>query len=108
MEQLELEATARTRARRADPNTSKAAAKRAEKWASTHAGIIHAALLDYWPMTFSEIARVSGLSESQVWRRLPEMQRAGYVDIVRDDSGAEVTRLGSSGDHQRVWRAIEL
>lgn len=58
------------RARRRDPDTSKAAAARAKDFAESHHGRIHAALES--PGTIYEIAARCGMTHVQVARRMPE------------------------------------
>lgn len=84
------------RARRSDPSTSHAAAKRAERFASSHAGRILEALRQH-PMTAKEISANTGLSVEQVCRRLPEI--AGVQVITQ--GGRDIER-----DGYRVWMAI--
>lgn len=71
MNQLSLTLEA-LRARRRDPDTSKAAAKAAERFQASHAGRVLAALRIH-PMTAKEISAHTGLSVEQVCRRLPEI-----------------------------------
>lgn len=77
-----------TRARSTDPETSHKAARRADHFASTHAGRILEALR-ISPMTAGEISQHTGLSVEQVCRRLPEITgvrvvQQGGVDLERD------------------------
>lgn len=81
------------RARRTDPETSHAAAANAEKFASSHAGRIVAALKDLGTGTAHEIAVATGLSVVQVDRRRKEMELAGLVHMLRQD-GRLFTRDG--------------
>lgn len=80
--------TTPVRARRTDPSTSHAAAKRAGRFAASHAGRILEALR-IQPMTAGEISQHTGLSVEQVCRRLPEITgvrvvQQGGVDLERD------------------------
>lgn len=84
------------RARATDPLTSHAAAKRAERFASSHAGRILDALRQH-PMTAKEIGAHTGLSVEQVCRRLPEI--AGVQ--VMTQGGRDIER-----DGYRVWMAV--
>ncbi len=83
------------RARNTDPNTSRAAAKRAERFATSHAGRILEALR-VQPMTAREISAHTGLSVEQVCRRLPEITGASVVTR----GGLPLER-----DGYRVWMA---
>lgn len=83
------------RARRSDPSTSHEAAKRAARFAASHAGRILEALRIH-PMTAKEISTHTGLSVEQVCRRLPEI------------TGAHVMARGGHAierDGYRVWMA---
>jgi DNA-binding MarR family transcriptional regulator len=81
------------RARRSDPDTSKLAAANAEKFASSHAGRILAALDKLQTATAAEIAEETGLTVVQVDRRRKEMETAGQVYMLRQD-GKLFTRDG--------------
>jgi len=94
-----LDDTRPVRSRRSDPATSHAAATNAERFASTHAARILAALKD-GPATAHKIADMTGLTVVQVDRRLPEMARAGLCEVMRDELGGDVVVGGF-----RVWRA---
>lgn len=84
------------KARRRDPDTSKAAAKAAERFQASHAGRILAALRIH-PMTAGEISAHTGLSVEQVCRRLPEITQAR----VMTQGGQPLER-----DGYRVWMAV--
>lgn len=73
------------RARRTDPASSHMAAANAERFASTHAGRILAALDELATGTAHEIAVASGLTVVQVDRRRKEMEQAGLVYMLRQD-----------------------
>ena len=81
------------RARRDDPPTSKAAAANCERFASTHAARILAALDVLTTATAAEIAQESGLTVVQVDRRRIELERAGLIRVLRQD-GKLFTRDG--------------
>lgn len=78
-------------ARRRDPDTSKAAARRALDFAAGHYARIYAALET--DGTIYEIGQRCGLDHVAVARRLPEMAKAGL---------AEPTAARREGC--RVWR----
>ncbi len=85
--------------RRTDPQTSVAAAERAAKFApKQHARILAALQMLGQPAGAHEIAEVAGLTQVQVCKRLPEMQRAGLVEPT-----GEVRPTGWGGS-ERVWR----
>lgn len=93
---------ASTRARSTDPITSHQAAKRAERFAASHAGQI----LDALRRGFSdgqcaeEIAEMTGLTVVQIDRRTIELQRKGLIR-VRQVGGQDEIRWG-----MRVWEAV--
>lgn len=89
-----------TRARRRDPATSQAAARNADKFASSHAGRILAALKAHGPKTAHEL-HTTGLTVVQVDRRLPELSKLGLAKVVKLDDGADMVRGGF-----RVWEAV--
>jgi len=89
------------RARRSDPGTSKAAARNAERFASTHAGRIMEELRK-GPRTARGLAAMTGLTVVQIDRRLPELESAGLAETLDDGQGGAVEIGG-----YRVWRYIE-
>lgn len=88
------------RARRTDPATSKQAAVNAEKFASSHAGRILAALKAHGSKTAHEL-HTTGLTVVQIDRRLPELSKLGLAKVVKLDDGADMVRGGF-----RVWEAV--
>lgn len=98
MTQLSIDFTQRVR--RTDPATSKQAAVNAEKFASSHAGRILAALKKHGPKTAHEL-HTTGLTVVQIDRRLPELSKLGLAKVVKLDDGADMVRGGF-----RVWAAI--
>lgn len=88
-----------TRSRRSDPATSKAAARNAERFASTHAGRILDALKRYGPLTAHELSLLVGLTVVQIDRRLPELSADNLAHVMKHNDGADVVRGGF-----RVWR----
>ncbi len=86
-------------ARITDPMTSHQAAERAQKFApAQHARIQVALEMLGRPAGAHEIAEVAGLTQVQVCKRLPEMQRAGLVEPTGE------TRPTGWGGSERVWR----
>lgn len=86
-EPLVLRAPSAPRARRTDPSTSHAAAKKAEKFATGHFALIRNTLKDHGPGTYKEIAGRCGLERHAVGRRLKDMREAGLIratDAERD------------------------
>lgn len=81
------------RFRRTDPVTSKVAAVNAERFASSHAGRIVAALRALSTATAAELAQESGLAVVQIDRRRKEMEQAGQVYMLRQ-GGKLFTRDG--------------
>jgi len=82
-------------ARASDPDTSKAAARRAARFQASHAGRILEALRVH-PMTAKELAAHTKLSIEQVCRRLPELADARVMTV----GGQPLEREGF-----RVWMA---
>ena len=80
------------RARRDDPDTSKAAAKRAEEFAGEHRRKILAALMRA-PGTYKEIAERCGLERHAVARRLPEMFDLGVCKSDERRDGCSVWKV---------------
>lgn len=85
------------RARRTDPATSHAAAKRAEHFADTHKGRILAALREHGPMGAHEMQQWTGLTVVQIDRRINELRDAGQIAACSVD-GKQLERFGCS-----VW-----
>jgi len=69
------------RARATDPLTSHAAARKAARFAASHAGRILAAL-QQGPATAHELTHRTGLSVVQIDRRMTELADAGRVCLV--------------------------
>jgi hypothetical protein len=102
-EQLQLlddPTAANKRARRKDPDTSKAAAAQAESLAADHQAKILGSLLVQGDGTIYEIGARTGLDHVAVARRLPELQELG----VARPTGEK--RLGPNGRQCRVWRGL--
>ena len=89
------------RARKTDPSTSHAAAKNAERFASSHKGRIMAALA-HGPLTAHGISKATGLTVVQVDRRAVELERSGRIEYVKTEDG-EFFAVGGF----RVWRAVK-
>lgn len=86
-------------ARNSDPTTSHAAASNARKFAESHAGRIHLALIGK-SLTAHELSAITGLSVVQIDRRLPDLKRAGLARVQRLADG-DAVRAGF-----RVWESI--
>ena len=84
----------RTLARRSDPSTSHAAAKRASRVAPNHRNIITAAL-EHGPATIYDLAARTGLSHVQIARRLPECEQIGTAHPT--DQKRDGCRLWAKG-----------
>lgn len=87
------------RARRTDPQTSHNAAKRAERFASTHKGRIIEALR-HGAATAHRLSQLTGLTVVQIDRRLPECEVEGLARPVVS-GGAYLVSGGF-----RVWEAV--
>jgi len=86
-------------ARRTDPITSHDAAQHAKQFApKQHARIQVALEMIGRPAGAHEIAEVAGMTQVQVCKRLPEMQRAGLVEPTGE------TRPTGWGGSERLWR----
>lgn len=96
--QLAIEFATR-RARRTDPETSHAAAAKAQEFAESHAGRIHLALIRAGNATGKELAAATGYSMEQVCRRLPDLHTLGLARVSMKD-GKTLVRGGA-----RVWEA---
>ena len=99
MTSLSIELIETRRARRRDPETSKAAARKSAKFAASHAGRIYHALMLHGPMTAHEL-NFTGLTVVQCDRRLPELADIGLVRVMKHENGKDVVRNGA-----RVWSA---
>jgi len=88
------------RSRIFDPITSHMAAESVEEVAKGHMDVIYACLKKYGPLGKDGIAKYSGLRNDQVWRRLPELQKLGMIELT-----GKTTR-SNSGRSEREWRAI--
>lgn len=89
------------RARRTDPLTSHHAARRAEQFASTHAGRILHALRTHGPRTAHELSQLIGLTVVQIDRRTCELERNARIRLSIDFDRQPLTRNGF-----RVWEAM--
>ena len=85
--------------RSTDPVTSKMAAAQAEPMLARHERVILEAL-KLQPNGKSGIARLCGLDENQVSRRLKIMQQRGLIDLT-----GKVVR-SSTNRAEREWRAV--
>jgi predicted HTH transcriptional regulator len=88
------------RARKTDPKTSKAAAKKADRFASTHASRILVALKE-GPRTAKGLSAMTGLTVVQIDRRLPELRKEKLAEPMFRDDEHELVIGG-----YRVWRAV--
>jgi hypothetical protein len=88
------------RARVLDPITSHMAAHSVADVAPAHMEVIHACLKRYGALGKDGIAKYSGLRNDQVWRRLPEMEKMGMIELTGK------TAKSNSGRSERDWRAI--
>lgn len=86
--------------RASDPLSSVLAAERAIKFAGNHCDRILAALANGRQATAHELQSATGLTVVQIDRRLPELLRAGRVQVVQR-GGMDVIRGGA-----RVWEAV--
>ena len=88
------------RARIVDPITSHMAAESVADVTKGHMEVICACLKKYGPLGKDGIAKYSGLRNDQVWRRLPELQKMGLIELTGK------TARSNSGRSDREWQAI--
>jgi predicted ArsR family transcriptional regulator len=86
------------RARVLDPITSHMAAESVADVTKGHMEVICACLKKYGPLGKDGIARYSGLRNDQVWRRLPELQKMGLIELTGK------TARSNSGRSEREWK----
>lgn len=87
-------------ARSTDPGTSHAAAAKAAPIAKAHGQLLLDTLKREGPAGKSRLARLTGLTDVAVARRLPELQRQGKA---APNGQMEASR---SGRDERVWAAV--
>lgn len=85
------------RARKSDPVTSHAAAGEAEQFANKHSDRILACLDANGPLGKDGIARITGINGVAVARRLPELERDGFVKPTGNK------RQSNTGRLEREW-----
>lgn len=93
------ESFAVTRTRAVDPDTSFDAAKSMREGSAVHCALILNALKTMGPASASQLAARTGLTQIQVARRLPDLEREGKAKPT------EQTRKTASGRAERVWSA---
>jgi hypothetical protein len=89
------------RARKSDPATSHAAARKAERFAASQKGLLLAALKAHGPLSAAQMHQYTGLTTVQADRRRKDMIRAGLVRIKTMNDGHPVTHNGCE-----VWEAV--
>lgn len=94
---------AETHSRATDPETSKAAARKASAFSASQAGRILLALQQHGPSSPKDLSRLLGLTVEQIDRRLPDLKDAGLARVVSLSDGAELVR-----EKCRVWEAVRL
>ena len=85
------------RARIVDPLTSHMAAESVTNVAPVHMDVIYACLKRFGPLGKDGIAKQTGLTNSQIARRLPEMQKLGMIGLTGK------TVASNSGRQEREW-----
>jgi predicted ArsR family transcriptional regulator len=90
-----------THARATDPETSKAAARRASRFSASQAGRILLALQQHGPSSAKDLSPILGLTMEQIDRRLPDLKDEGLARVVLLSDGAELVR-----EKCRVWEAV--
>ena len=96
--QLQLEEY--PRARRTDPETSHAAARRAKHFADSHAGRILLALQLHGPSSARRLEQLIGLTLVQIDRRVSELRGMKLIRAQVDAAGRVVHDSGCT-----VWEA---
>lgn len=86
-----------TRARRDDPDTSKAAAARVPHFQDAHHAKILGSIMAQGPGTIYEIGDRVGLDHVQVARRMAELEELEVAEPTGE------TRLSPTGRQCRVW-----
>lgn len=87
----------RTHSHRADPQTSRTAAKRVESKASAHKAQVLAALRKYGPLTSEEAAGHVGIAPIAAAKRLSDLKNEGRIvprGTGTNSRGNAVTRWG--------------
>jgi len=92
---------AETHTRRSDPSTSYRSARRAEYRAGSHKAKILETMRNRPPMNWEEIARIAGMKDSQVWKRLPDLEKDGMVIPMVEE------RKTSTGSPARLWKLAD-
>lgn len=69
-------------ARRNDPSTSKAAARRAAGNLRANQAIVLRAVVAHGGSTYAEIAAYAGVDDAEPGRRLPELKEMKFVEVV--------------------------
>lgn len=88
-------------ARRTDPETSHEAAARVHEFKAGHNVKILAALKSLGQAGAEQLAELAGIDPYAARKRLPELERMGYVRVVDGQ-----VRKTSTGRHERVWSAV--
>lgn len=78
--------------RRSDPITSKVAAEKAGQFRIRHASKIYAALKEFGPMTYKEIAKRIGMEPVAVARRRKEMEENRLIEVYGERDGCQLWR----------------
>ena len=100
MNQLQLAYPERPRARRTDPETSHAAARRAKHFADSHAGRILLALQLHGPSSARRLEQLIGLTLVQIDRRVSELRGMKLIRAQQDALGRVIQDSGCT-----VWEA---
>jgi hypothetical protein len=85
------------RARIVDPLTSHMAAESVTNVAPVHMDVIYACLKRFGPLGKDGISKQTGLTNSQIARRLPEMKKLGMIVLTGK------TVASNSGRQEREW-----
>lgn len=98
LERLGVEAQALPAARTSDPGTSKGARPRVPSLRNALGRMLTAYVACGEPLTSEEAAARAGMDmRSEYSKRASELQALGYLRVVRDRDGREVTRKGATG-----------
>lgn len=86
--------------RRSDPLTSHQAAEAAQEFASSHCGIILAALKQYGPMGKTKLSVKTQISDVAVARRLADLEKMNLAKPTGDTEPSRTNR------QERIWCAL--
>lgn len=99
MSQLSIDFDPATLARRSDPATSKAAARRVRELAAGQCAEIFAVLQKHGPLGAEQIADLTGIEPYSARKRLADLEHAGKARPLPQH------RVTRTGRQERLWAA---